>query len=416
MRIKKTGNSKIETTSFFTKKNSIKCLAATLCLSFTPGLALGSGLKVQFSLAQGFDDNVYRVNEGTLARKSSFVTELQPSVEWTGSSGLSLKYNPQITRFHSESTEDVIRHNFGFQNSGELESGVQWRLSSKSIRVQGPSEAVIFEQGRNAFSTGAVRERRSQWQNRSYAVVHIPVGNIEIIPDANLLYYDLDTVRKPGVAGYDNYVNRYDLRAGLRLEKPIHAEHRVGFGAYTGYQHHGRQGDRATSRSNHYQRLLISWRGNASEQLSFNLSAGPSFHSYNDGPGPLNITQWYVDASATYRLDAKNQIGFRWNQFNWVASTGNLSNHLKTYSINYSHSMNADWSLRLEALARGLNYHGTPVKDWVYSTIVQVDYQASESLRLSFNIEHNQGCDEAQSRPGREFHRTWVNAKGSWTW
>jgi hypothetical protein len=371
---------------------------------------------VQFSLAHGFDDNVYRINEGALARKSSMVTQFQPSIRWTASSGLSLHYNPQATLFHSESGENVIRHNFGLQHAHKLDSGIQWRLSSNSIRVQGPSESVIFDQSRSAFSTAAARERRNQWQNRSHAVVNIPVGKFEIIPEANLLYYDLDPVRKPGVAGYDNYINRYDLRAGLRIEKNLTPEHQLGIGAYSGYQHQGLQGNQATSRSNHYQRLLINWKGNVTENFAINLTAGPSFHAYNNGPGPLSITQWFVDGTAIYRIDDKKKIGFRWSQFNWVGSTGKLSNQLKTYAIDYNHSINSDWSLKLEALARGLNYHGTPVKDWVYSAIVQIDYQASESIRLSLNIEHNQGRDEALSRPGREFHRTWVNLQGSWGW
>lgn len=397
-------------------KIAITCLAAILCIPLIPGNLFGKNFSVKFSLAHGFDDNIYRVNQGSMARKSSFVTQLEPSLHWKGTSGLSIHYNPQITRFHSESPENVIRHHFGFEHVGAVDSGIRWQLSSNSIRVQGPSESVMFDQGRNAFSTVHARERRNQWQNRSRLVIHIPVYSFEIIPDLNLIYYDLDSVRKPGLAGYDNYINRYDLRTGLRLEKDLNPEHRFGLAAYSGYQHQGLQGERATSRSNHYQRMLLSWRGHALEKIRFNFSAGPSLHAYNHGPGPMKITQWYVDASATYQIGTNNNLGFRWRQSNGVASTGRLSNHVKSYALTYSHAVHANWDVKLEGLARALIYHGVTVKDWVYSAIFQIDYKAGEAVRLSFNIEHNQGRDEALSRPGREFHRMWVNVKGSWIW
>lgn len=417
MRIKKIEISRWRFGSLQRQKSNQFGLAAMLCLTFMPGILSGNQWNVQLSLAHGFDDNVFRVNQGLLARISSSVTQLEPTLSWKGTAGLSLQYNPQITIFHSENAENVIRHNFGFRHAGEAASGINWQLSSNSIRVQGPSESVIFDQGRNAFSTAAARERRNQWQNRSRLEVGIPMGNFEIIPETSLLYYDLDPVRKPGLAGYDNYVNRYDLRSGLRVEKEFQPGTLIGAEAQIGYQHHGRQGDRLTSRSNHYHRFLLSWHNRSTfEKLRFKFRAGPAFHRYDNGPGPLKITQWFIDATASYQLSDHQQIGFRWHQFNWVSGSGLLSNHDKTYAIHFTHGMGAKWSVKLEALARGINYHGTPVKDWVYSGIFEIEYLASENFRLNLNVEHNQGRDEALSRPGREFHRTWVNIKSSWSW
>ncbi len=386
-------------------------LAACLwALTSVASQASGGAVTVSAGAESGYDSNVYRVDVGDLGKRGSWTLGLQPSVEWRPVERLSLAYAGEAAFFLDESGEDHARHTVTLRYA---ESG-RFLFQSATTRVQGPRDAVAFVDGRNAWSTTLVRERRDQWQNRTRVQGTVRHGEWFARPSASLVYFDLDSRVRPGVPGYDNWINRYDLQGGVDLGRDLEAGE-VYIGWRRGRQHQGDQGARPTTRSNNYHRVFLGFSGKPTDALTLDAEVGPSFHRYGDpaSVGPSSIDAWFVNARARLRVSAHDTLSANASMSKAVASTGRLSSEVRSFGMEYARELGDGSQMRIHAGARGLVYDGSLVKDWIYSAGIGWGRDLAENLRLHLDLAHEEGRDrrDGDAVAAREFARTVVSAR-----
>ena len=214
--------------------------------------------------------------------------------------------------------------------------------------------------------------------------------------------------------GYDNYINRYDLGGGIDFGRETERFGDVYLGLRHGYIHQGDQGGQVSNRSSHYTRVLFGYAGQLHERLTARLEVGPSRYDYKYGPGDTRITRLYFDATVTAQLTERDQLVFRAAERQWVSSTGLLSNRDITYGLSWLHKNEANWDARLGFLARGLNYDGRALNDWMYALSTQINYNWRPNWQLGFEAEVSRGRDEKLGRDARAYDRTWVGIFCRW--
>ncbi|TVR48151.1 MAG: hypothetical protein EA425_14830 [Puniceicoccaceae bacterium] len=378
-----------------------------LLLIVVPQGLAAAQIDTSWRLETGHDDNVFRVADGDLADRSSWVSTVGARAGLSIRNSTTLSYDGRALRFWSASGEDHHHHRLELRHAAESER-FAYRIEGGLARIEGSAEGRVFDAGRNAFASVAVRERRRQWQSnaRLELTTDLPAERTLRLRGA-LTHFDLGTRERLGLSGYDNYIDRYDLAGGIDLEQPA-AGGTARIGLRHGYQHQGRQGGRPTDRSNHYQQLLASWQGRPAEPLQLRFEAGPVVHRYRDSPGDLRITTMLLDANATLRLDAAHRLQFSASSRKGVAGTGLLSNSVRRTSLTWIHQPAEDWQLRLGGTAAGLEYDGVPIRDWVYTGLIQLEHTLRTGATLRLEVERNHGRDRALRRPNREFDRTWI--------
>ncbi len=365
----------------------------------------------------GYNSNLYGVRQGALANQSSLVFGLEPKVATTYRQRLRLQYDARAETFTSAHSEDNIRHNLGLRLSGS-EGNWRYQLQTTHTRVQGDSESVIYDSGRNANVTAYPRERRNQWQNRSQFSLEWRQQETFIRSRGRLLYYDLDT-RIDDAVGYQNYLNRYDLNGGFELGRELQSlGGDIYFAIRHGYTHQGQQGPAASSRSSHYERYFVGWEGSFWDQrLRGTIEAGFGKYRYNNGPGPESLTRPFYRANLSWRVNDSNRLHAEASEWQWVSSNitgsgGGLGRGLSVRFLNYRLGWDLDfsngWQLRSHVHAVGLNYDGRPINDWVYGLASQLSLPVNEHWQTQIGLTQNYGRDEKQRLARSNFSRTLI--------
>lgn len=383
-------------------------LTAAAFLTGTASAAFPENVSARVALEAGYDANVYRLDVGDLGKRGSWTLGLRPVVEWRPLDRLFLSYTGDLALFIDESGEDNLRHTLVLR----LSEPERFTARTAMTRVQGPRDAVEFADGRNAWATTLVRERRDQWQNRTSLQGMLRQGDFYARPVASLVYFDLDSRVRGGVPGYDNWINRYDLQGGFDLGRELEAGE-VYLGLRRGRQHQGDQGGRPSSRSNNYHRVFLGFSGEPVAALTLDAEVGPSFHRYDDpaSVGPSSIDAWYVSARARAGLSARDTVSAGASMSKAVASTGLLSSESRSFSADYVRRFAEGGSVRIHGGARGLVYDGRPIKDWMFTGGVALAWPLSQNLDFGLDFLYEEGRDRAPPRnAAREFTRSTVSA------
>ncbi len=368
----------------------------------------GESWDVEIGLVQSYDTNVHQIGQGRLADRSTWISEAHPEVALRLRPGQALSYQAFARRFWNAGSEDHVRQQVGYRGEGELTEALDYRANLSLTRVDGSSSPLIFDQGRSAFSTVTARERRNQWQSRILAELTTRlVEDWFVRGRGNLIGFKLDTDLDPSrPAGFDNYIDRYELRGDLDIGRKSEHWGTWYLGFRHGYQGQGRQGGRETDRSNHFNRAVGGWAVDLGERLNLSGEMGPSWHRYNYGPGDLRRLFLYADVNASVRMTRADTLRLGFQQRPWVASTGLLSNKVIRASASWVRQLPSDWSASAGAVVRSLQYDGIQVEDWVYSGEATLRWTAGARTELEFRVEHSLGRDEVLGRPGREFDQT----------
>jgi hypothetical protein len=397
--------------SFFVALSSTSLLAG----DSASGVSAWQWQAPEVEASVGYNSNLYGTRRGPLANQSSWVFCVEPTVATTYRQRLRLQYSARAQTFTSAHTEDNIRHNLGLHLRGS-EGAWRYLLQTTQTRVQGDSEAVIYQGGRNSNVTAYPRERRNQWQNRSQYSVEWRQQQNFIRSRGRLLYYDLDT-RTDDAVGYQNYLNRYDINGGFDIGSeltPLGGDVYIGF--RHGYTHQGQQGPTASSRSNHYERYFVGWEGSFWDQrLSGTIEAGFGKYRYNNAPGPESLTRPFYRANLSWKVNDSNRLYVEASEWQWVSSNvtgtgGGLGRGLSVRFLNYRLGWDTDfangWQLRNHVHAVGLNYDGRPMNDWIYTFATELSLPVNEHWRAQLSLSQDYGRDEKQRLARSNFSRT----------
>lgn len=376
------------------------CCSALFFVTVAHGDFTGS---VQTSV--GYESNLYLVDHNNLAGVSTMVLGVQPELSWRSGPQFSVTYNAAAQRFTSASSEDHIRHNLTLSGRGEVGS-LKWQGRTQMTRVQGSGDSIVFVGGRNAWATANTRERRNQWQNRSSLDLQQDLGEGWFVRGVGqLAWFDLD-INPDTTPGYDHYINRYDLHGTVYVGQSDIGGWAMALGFRRGYIHQGRQGGRLSDRSNHYNAVLLNIKGRLSETLTLTGEAGPSFHSFNEGPGELSRTTVFSQMTLDWKPAAEHSLRLAVNNRYWVASVGVLSSTVFGATANWQWQQAAIGTLNLSGQWEILDYDGVNTKDTRYTVRLGWSRKLSEDWRISASLSRVILKDDAQGRVSRESYNT----------
>jgi hypothetical protein len=394
--------------------------------SWLPELSLG--------VSESYDNNIYGVSGNGLQPQGSWITTISPAVGFNfapllGSQSpfqtLSLTYRPDFVFFQQAPTEDYDAHWFDSDIKGaigdfsfSLDNSFLYNDGSKDAptyalnQLSGPL-ANQFDKYRNQFANAPARERRNQIQDHNTTVLQYDVGKTFIRASGSLLYYNLDSAFHNTSAapylGYQNYVDRSDVNGGPDFGYRVTTNVALTLGYRFGSQYQQQFPTTISSDSHYssstYQQVLFGAEGKPFHWLSAKLAGGPDFRDYNPNTpvNDLHPTRYYGEAALTATITTNQSLAFKYKQWNWVSSSGNVPEFDSSYALNYHWNATRQLGFDMAAAMQEADYTsgndtaGTAPSvraDRIYTLAPGVTYaftpQLSASLCYTFNAGNNE--------------------------
>lgn len=343
---------------------------------------------LSISTKESYDDNVYlsgtdsskypagidlsRAPAGVavgLKNKPSFVTTVSPKIginfapllgDQKVFQVLSLGYSPDFVNYAGKPTESYNAHRLALGVKGKA-GDVSFSLDNGLNAIDGSRFGPIFPGGLNsAYATGTLRERRNQYQDRNTVTIQYDQEKFFIRPTSSLLYYDLRTAQLTraqagGLAGYQNYADRYDLNGGADVGYKVTPQ----FAATVGYRYGTQYQEKYShaidalglSSSSDYQRILFGFEGKPFSWLDAKLQIGPDIRKYGPNAAVANrdVLAYYGEASLTATITPKDSVSFKYKQYQWVSSTGRAPYFDSSFDLNYRRKLTSKLTLDLGA-------------------------------------------------------------------
>ncbi|MDD5350047.1 MAG: outer membrane beta-barrel protein [Chthoniobacteraceae bacterium] len=403
-------------------------------------------------VGESYDSNIYlsgaapeyypkTIPAGDVAttNKPSWVTTVSPKIgvdfaKLLGSDSVvklfTVGYAPDIVVFHEASSETYTAHRIttGFKAKAD---NVTVNLDNAFTYLNGSDDGLIYPAGSSSFVNGTVRERREQWQERLKTSVKVDLGPVFVRPAFSLLYYDLATNFK-NVAGYTNYVDRYDANGGVDLGYNVtkNVAFTVGYRYGTQYQQAVPFDLAQINAGNDYQRVLFGVEGSPLGWLKIEAAVGPQFTTYNgnrpynggvtaDGRIDQNTEDVYAEASVTMALTSADALVFKYKRWNWVSSTGKNAYVDTLYDASYRHQFTPALQWEVGLRAGQADYNPSAYRnDWDYTVSTGFRYAFTKNLSLDVSYAFDKG-DNAEDNvtvigPTREFERSIVSTGVTW--
>jgi opacity protein-like surface antigen len=417
-------------------------LAASAGAADAPALSKKAGFQkpawlgeLSGTLKESYDDNLFMVENGKYANRSSWVTTVSPKAgfnlvpllgEQTVLQALSLAYAPDFSFFHEEDSEDFTAHKLNLNLKGKT-GNFSFSAENGFSYIDGEDEAPTYDRGRNAYAIAGPRERREQFQDRAKITLQYDKEKWFVRPTASLLYFDLRTDLR-NVAGYDNYCDRYDVNGGLDLGYKIMPKAAVTLGYRYGHQDQQQFSFDAAhlSSPSDYHRVLFGFEGKPLDWLTISVQAGPDFRSYEENSAThttplddLDETTYYAEASLAAEVTKNDVISFKYKQWRWLSSVGKLPALDSTFDLGYKHKFTSQLSMDLGARLLESDYTIANVAsgnriDQLYTFSAGVTYaftshlSASLAYSLDLGLNDTDGLTSAAASD-REFERNLVS-------
>lgn len=379
-------------------------LALTAGLAFAPTLVSAPPhLAVRLTGTLGYDDNVYAIDTGPLARLASPFSTLAASLALTPSPGLSLAYSPSATRYFEANRENHVKHVLA--TSWKQEAGrFSWRAATDLIYLSGDHRGTDYGPGHgSAFSTILPRERRAQFQNKTDLLLRYdaPAGFVRTF--GRLASWDMRTTPVAGA----NYVDRFDLQSGLDLGRTLrHGQGpEIHLGYRHGYQYQDRDAYPASPRhaSNHYDRFVLGYEGRLASSLTLSGEVGWSRHSYSTNPafyaGPPREDGRFTDLTLTWTATPKDELQLKTSQGRTMSTTGVNAFLYTLHQLHWKHTFDPRWSATVTIRLAQAEYSPAARHDALYGLAASLTHVFHPHLSATL---------AATADRGRELHPTVV--------
>jgi len=338
----------------------------------------------------------------TLKNRGSWITTISPKVAFdfapllgdkTVLQALTLAYAPDFVTYHDASSESYDIHRL-ITGMKIAKDDVSFVLDDSFVYIDGDDYGPSFPGGYNAYTTGVLRERRTQIQNKTCVTLQYDqdVWFARVI--GSWLDYDLLTKQfsSSTCSGYQNYIDRYDLNGGVDVGYKVIHDFAFTVGYRYGHQYQEHLGldidPYWLSASSDYQRFLLGCEGTLLSWLKVKYQGGPDVRNYVDTAPVLHrsVVDYYGEGSLEATLSPKDVLTLKYKQWEWVSSTAKIPFFESIYALNYARKLTDPLTLNLGAQAVEADYHNglnrlvsqsgtTNVRDdWMFTGTVSLRY------------------------------------------
>jgi hypothetical protein len=368
---------------------------------------------------ESFDNNVFIQDHGDLAGRESWVTSLMPGVgvayQNSPAFKASVSYAPDVVFYHSEHSEDYVAHR-GAINFGGKVKDTAWELLNGITWIDGSSLGPRFTGGGDTPAIGGIplRDRRDAAIYRNSFKLTQTLGKAFLRPVFTSYVHDFQTelhrTTEPGFAGYENYIDRYDVGGGVDAGYEISAKTWLVLGYRFGHQEQMKNQSQTNSPyCNNYQRLLLGIEGAPADWLKLSVLAGPDFRDFTSvTPAGFNRNEllYFIDASASLMPTQKDTVTLAARRYEQPA----FSSHSVYEDIVYDGSYRHKFSDRFTAGAGFRIYGGdwqAPVnrEDWIYSPSAMLTYTHDKHFSGELAYSYDWVDSKVPNTEGREFTR-----------
>ena len=394
---------------------------------------------LSLGVKESYDDNVLGVSGNGLSPQTAWVSDVALKLgfnlvpllgEQNAVQTLAFVYQPDFVSYDGASAENYDAHRFittlkgkSGQISFSFDNTLLYNDGSKiaptyALNQLAGAAANQNDKFRNNYAHGLARERRNQIQDRYTAALQYNSGSYFVRPVSSLTYYSLNTdLHNTGAApykGYQDYVDRYDVNAGVDFGYKFEPALAVTLGYRYGYQDQQRfalaiNSDQHFS-SGYYQRVLLGLEGKLGKDVTIKLAAGPDIRDYNARTpvNDLNTTRYYAEAAITATLAPDQSLNFNFKRWIFVASTGLAPYIDTTCTLTYHWSATKQLGIDLGAKMLEANYTmGNDVAgsapslrdDLDYGAVATLAYAITPHFSASLAYNYDKGKDGLNNLP-----------------
>ncbi len=384
--------------------------------------------ELSLGVKESWDSNVLGVNgDGAMEAQDSWVTTVSPKVGFNllpllsdqkVLQTLSFGYAPDFASYHNATDESYTAHRLNNVIKGKKDK-FSFNLENAFSYVDGDKTAPTYagvDSSRSAYATALARERRNQFQDRAKVALTYDLDRWFLRPNASLTYYELMTDQS-SAAGYQNYVDRYDVNGGIDIGYKLKKNLALTLGYRYGHQYQEQYDWDPTllSSSSDYQRVLVGMEGKPWKWLTASFQVGPDFRSYEDNSAThispvndLSPVKFYGEASLACELSPNDTLTFKYRGQQWVSSTGRIPYYDSGADLAYKRKLSAKTTLDLGAKLGMSDYTSANVAsgkrdDWMYTFSAGFGYAFNSNLSANLGYALGMGRNMQDNITNEQF-------------
>jgi hypothetical protein len=383
----------------------------------TPTPSSPWSISASISIKEGYDDNVFLQDVTALADRESWVTTIIPRIGLTYQKNKSFKatlsYSPEASIYHSEQTESNVGHR-GLLNFSGVSNKTAWEFNNSLLRIDGDRLGPNFLPGGDIPAIGGVplRDRRDAAIVRNTTKVTTTFKDWFVRPNFSLYHHDFKTEQHARVgrfAGYENYIDRYELNGGIDIGRKVADSTWLVFGYRLGHQEQGKLLGVNSVYSNNYHRILAGIEGTPKKWLKLNLLAGPDIRDFDDNT-PANFNRdeviYYVEATATITPTKRDTILITSKRYEQPAFASHSVYEDITYDFAWRRKPTDKLTYGIGFRIYGGDWQG-PVnrEDWIYTPTAMLSYAINKRWSAEADYSYDWVDSTVPNTRAREYIR-----------
>lgn len=376
------------------------------------------------AVKESFDDNVFLQDYGDQARRKSWVTSITPGVgavfQPSPAFKAALAYAPEVVSYHGEPSENHVVHRWTANLNGQT-GGTLWEVPNSVVWFDGSRFGPTYTNGGAASELPALgglaaRDRRDALVLRNGFKLTQTLGRFFIRPVFSSYVHEFRTLqfnRAGDRAGYENYIDRYELGGGMDAGGDVMEKTRAFLGYRVGRQQQSELLGVRSPYSNTYQRVLAGAEGAPAEWLKLSLLAGPDFRQFPNGTARgfgARPTLLFYDASITLLPTPADALTLSSKRCAQPAFTSQSVYEDLVHEFTARHSfgekLSAGAGFKIYA---GLWLQPVQRRDWVYTSSAWVTFAVLKGLSADLSYARDRASSAVFNTGGREFKRHLVS-------
>lgn len=371
-----------------------------------------------------YDSNVYIYEFGELAGQDSMVTQVEPrlGVRWKDGDGepsdFLFSYHPRFTWFHSEPSEDHIRHAVDCSHTGR--SGIfSWEFDGQMAFVDGDRQGLLYQGPGGAPAIGGfqIRDRRESFFAKETVRLRWDLGRVFVRPQFLGYIHDFMTLHQM-LPGYCNYLDRERFECGSDLGVRV----APGLWFVAGYRAGTQKQDTTqwypVHYSNDYQRALAGLEGEPFPWLRLSFLIGPSFHRFNDSVAPFfsqNQNRVFVDASVTLRPTRDDTCTIKLGRYEEMISSACGAYEDIQYRATWEHRFTEAFAAAADFWVYRGEFEAPHFRDdTIYTPSLKLTWKINGHLTATAGYTYQWVESDLPATPAREYYRN--EARVGFTW